>query len=123
MTKASGRVSPRAKRSSENGREVERRLAAGDELGDVLADRRRLLEAVAGEAGRVEEARRLGGLADDRVVVRATPRSSPTTTTGSGSSSEHRQPPRRGLGQLLERLLAAAEDEARALRGGSRSRS
>ena len=51
--------------------EVERRLVAGDELRNVLADRRRLLEAVAGEAGRVEEAFRIGCAADQRVVIGA----------------------------------------------------
>src|SRR5688500_12028216 len=51
-------------------REVDRRLATRDELGDVLADRGALLEAVPGEAGRVEEATLLRSLADDAVAVR-----------------------------------------------------
>src|SRR5581483_3743764 len=96
------------------GGEVERRRPAGDELRDVRADRRRLLEAMAGEAGRVEKPRRLRRLADDRVVIRADLVVAPPRALDR-EICQHRQPPDRRLGELLERLLATAEDEARPL--------
>ena len=51
-------------------RQVEGRVAAvRDQLGEAAPDRRRLLQAVAGEAGRDEEIAVAGEGADDRVLV------------------------------------------------------
>src|SRR5207247_6832282 len=50
-------------------REIHRRLAVDDPVGDVAAGRRRVLEAVAAEADGEEEAFDAGRPADDRVVV------------------------------------------------------
>src|SRR6266545_2599373 len=51
--------------------QVEGRLPARDQLRDMLTDRRRLLEAVAGEPRRVEEPFGLRRLPDERVPIRA----------------------------------------------------
>src|SRR5213594_2642120 len=50
-------------------REVHRRLAVNDPVGDVAAGRRRVLEAVTAEADGQEEAGDPRGPADDRVIV------------------------------------------------------
>ena len=111
MTKASGRASFRSKRSRANGERSRRRRHAGDELRDVLADSRRLLEAVAREARRVEETARPLGFADDRVVVRAHLVVAPPRGLHR-QLAEHRQAPRGRDGELLEALLAAAEGDS-----------
>src|SRR5215208_4735492 len=50
-------------------RDVHERLAPQHQVAHDLADGRALEEAVAGEAGRVQEARHLARLTDHRVVV------------------------------------------------------
>src|SRR5262249_34207092 len=50
-------------------REIERRLAVEQPLGDVAAGRRRVLEAVAAEADGHEEALDTRSPPDDRVIV------------------------------------------------------
>src|SRR5919197_221761 len=90
------------------GGEVERGLAADDELREMLADGRRLLEPVPGETRRVEEPRRLARLADERIPVRAHvlpgPPRGPDRQLG-----EHGHAPRRRLRDVLELPLPAAE--------------
>src|SRR6266852_2892980 len=95
-------------------REVEGRLASRDQLRDMLPDRRRLLETVAGEPRRIEEPRRLCRLADERVPIRADLVVAPPRGLHR-QVGEHRQPPRRRLGELLERLLPPPEHEPRPL--------
>ena len=76
----------------------------------MLAHRRRLLEAVAGEPRRVEEPRDVRRLADERVPVGADVVPAPPGALHR-QVGQHRQPPRGGLGDLFERALAPAERE------------
>ena len=98
----SGRSAPRSKRLAESGAHVDERLAAQVEVAHDLADRRRLQEAVAREAGRVQEAARAVRLADEGVVVGA-------VLVQAGPAAAHadlRQPRRAPLDGLGERRAA-----------------
>ena len=92
--------------------QIERRRQPERELGEVLADDRCLLEAVARESGRIEETGRFLGLADQRVVVRAHFVVAPPARTDP-ELGQRRQAQDGVRRELLDRLLAAAEGERR----------
>src|SRR5689334_7726699 len=80
----------------------------------MLADHRPLLEPVTGEPGGVHETLRVPGGPDERVVIRA----HLVEARPAGADAELRQRGQsagRDRGERLERLLAPAERERRAL--------
>ena len=113
-TKRSARCSPRAKRSTAKPLRSKVGLLAAHELRHVLADRGRLLEAVAREARRVQEAAGARRLAHDRVVVGADLVVAPPAALDR-QLEDQREALERVLGDILELDLASAEDDARPL--------
>src|SRR5215216_4824640 len=94
--------------------QVEGRLATGGELGQVLTDRGRLLEAVAREAGGEEEALVVPRLAHDRGVVGAHLVVTPPLRLDH-AVREGREAVDRQRDELLDARLAAADDDPRPL--------
>ena len=112
--------SPRSKRATSNADRSSVGSFPSDQLRHVLADRGRLLEAVAGESGRVEEAFRLGRPPDQGVVVGAHLVIAPPRRLHR-QVAEQRQPAQRRAPRPPRASAPFRRRRARAPRGGSRT--
>ena len=121
-TKRSARCSPRAKRSTAKPLRSNVGCSPRTSCARCSPIAGRLLEAVAREARRVQEAPGRRRLAHDRVVVGADLVVAPPAALDR-QLEDQREALERVLGDVLELGLASAEDDARPLARGSRSSS